>query len=688
MTARKPVKMLSKEALRFSLMDEASKIAFSGFFQAGLLALIAGLAFTVRILPLQWGAYLSEFDPYWHFYVSQHIVEEGLGWIFKPEGWRDFQTWYPFGRDVPSTTPMGLPLTAAAFFFLLKGFGLSLLDVAIFLPPTMAAVTCVAIFFLGKEVGGRETGLLASLFLAFNNAYASRTVLGFFKHESVGILAIVSISLFFLKALDSSKPLSRSVFFAVLAGLALGYLNISWGAFYYMMTILPLFLFAAIIFREYSSRLFIAYYITLSLGILIALPFPRPGLGVIASLGGLAAVAGFLELVLYEGLRRVKSLKSGYLPTILSLVVVAVGALILSQFMAGLPGKVLTVLDPSLRVATQSGVIMESVAEHRLNTWASFYMQFGNLLILAPLGFYFAYRRKSPSDLYLILFGVTTLYAAASLIRLNLILAPAFSLLSAFGVVNLAKPAIAAIKKVELKPVKKVISAVNPKLGLALLLILLATMAPTFYRTVETSEAPATIASSSVPIKEFRGDWLEALEWIRGNVPENTPIISWWDYGYWIALVGKHPSVADNATINVTQIAHIGQILLSEEAVALDLSREYFDTDYILIFVTTAPIGALQISHLPWGYGDEGKWVWMARIAQGTHPEISVENADRNGDGLPDEHTLLGKVILYSIGRIAEEDFEKFEVAYVSPSHFWIDQPKTTTQVIILKGKA
>jgi len=676
-------KRMDKGRASSGFLKKTLRVASSRPVLVLILALVAAVAFIVRLLPLEWGAYLSEFDPYWHYYMAQKIVDTGPQSVF---GWVDYQTWFPYGRDVAATSPMGLPFTAAAFYFILHTFGLqvSVLDVAIYLPPFMAALTCIALYFLGKDIGGREMGILAGLMLALNAAYISRTTLGFFKHESVGIFAIVLTLLLFLRAIDSKKSTKVSLIYALTAGLALAYLNISWGAFWFMLGLMPLCAFVMIIIKRYTPRLLVAYYITVGLSLLLAIPFPDPGLRVITTVGSLPAIAGFIFLAIFEVLRRMKVSRPRLWFIVVSIVAGGVGIVVLTQtgMVAPLAGKFMATLLPGLRATDPGGPIVMSVAEHRVSTWASFFQSFGTLLILAPLGFIFAYRRRKPSDVYLILFGLLALYFAASLIRLNLIMAPAFCLLAAYGVVELARSTTRAMRGVRPHAKGKAFSSLNPKVGVAFIIILIVILVPPFYTAVETAHSPVTIASASAPIREYRCDWLDALDWINYNVPKGTAVVAWWDYGYWIAIGGNSTSVADNATLNTEQIAKVGQVLLSNETEAFRLCREYFNTDYILVFVTTMPTSG---GNALWGVGDEGKWGWMAAIAQGYHPEISMESVDKDGNGLPDGDTLLGKAIIYAAGYPVE--FESCKVVYVSPSHQDLQQMKPTTQVIILKGE-
>src|SRR3712207_8646541 len=52
---------------------------------------------------------LNEFDPFFDYRATQYIVDNGIEAYFK---WHDNMSWYPDGRDIPSTSQSGLHLTA------------------------------------------------------------------------------------------------------------------------------------------------------------------------------------------------------------------------------------------------------------------------------------------------------------------------------------------------------------------------------------------------------------------------------------------------------------------------------------------------------------------------------------------------------------------------------------------------
>jgi hypothetical protein len=69
--------------------------------------------------------------------------------------------------------------------------------------------------------------------------------------------------------------------------------------------------------------------------------------------------------------------------------------------------------------------------------------------------------------------------------------------------------------------------------------------------------------------------------------------------------------------VNTTQIENVGFILMAPEDQAMVMLEKY-DAKYILVFTT---LGLATVSDQSYyvaqsaGYGDEGKWSWMARIS-------------------------------------------------------------------------
>jgi asparagine N-glycosylation enzyme membrane subunit Stt3 len=92
------------------------------------LILILFVAFTVRILPLRWEnlsggtALLNEFDPYYQFSITQHMVNNGLISPYWPTHWVNMQKWYPDGLNMSTSLP-SLPMSAAVVYQIISVFG-------------------------------------------------------------------------------------------------------------------------------------------------------------------------------------------------------------------------------------------------------------------------------------------------------------------------------------------------------------------------------------------------------------------------------------------------------------------------------------------------------------------------------------------------------------------------------------
>jgi dolichyl-diphosphooligosaccharide--protein glycosyltransferase len=109
---------------------------------------------------------------------------------------------------------------------------------------------------------------------------------------------------------------------------------------------------------------------------------------------------------------------------------------------------------------------------------------------------------------------------------------------------------------------------------------------------------------------EVVNDWVATFSWMRDNLPEGTVVASWWDYGYWIRVLGGKVNVADNANYNFTQINLIAKALVSPENESIKIFRQ-LNASYVLVYEQFFNVGGMWI---PIG-GDLEKSYWMIRIA-------------------------------------------------------------------------
>jgi asparagine N-glycosylation enzyme membrane subunit Stt3 len=324
----------------------------------------------------------------------------------------------------------------------------------------------------------------------------------------------------------------------------------------------------------------------------------------------------FLILCGYEFSQRAKTTVTKLGGIFVSVALLVVIGYILWQYglITQIGGKFMAVIQPAARIDM---AIVESVAEHRMATWASFYHEFGMLTLLGIFGFYFAAQRRRNNDIFIILFGLTAMYFAASLVRLSLILAPAIALLAAITINELATPAMDIIKETVIFPKKRIrfTSRVGREFGVAILLVLLLIISPTFSNALRAAYSPPTIVTSSLPtLQQNPQDWLEALTWMKDNTEVDSVVFAWWDYGYWITTIGDRRSLADNGTMNTTQISVIGRTFLADHNATLPILKRYGVTHIALLVTWYMRENVVSF----YGYGEDSKWYWMARISNGS----------------------------------------------------------------------
>jgi len=680
-----------------SLSKLRMPVSRSTLLTVSALVLIFFIAFSIRLLPMRWGVELSEFDPYFHFQFTEKILDDGyLDWLSWTTA--DANRWYPIERAIAPMSFPGLALTAATLHNVLSTLGvvISPYQFCVIFPAVFGALACIVAFFLGNDVGGKAVGLLSALFLALNPSHITRTAAGFFDDETIGITSILLFSFFFLRALDGERSKKHSTIYAIAAGLTLGYVTASWGAALYPVAMATLFIFVLILIRRYSRNLLISYSITFGLGLFIAINVPKNGVDYLTTWAILPALGVLGFLCLREVLSIITTQKWKLIITIILLVSIISGFLVFSYtgYLGSVGTKFIRVLNPTQRGESE---IFQSVQEHRLTAWGSIYYDYGVGVLFFAIGLFFAIRNLTNRNLFITLFGLTTLFFASSMVRLTILLAPAFSILMAIGVVGLLRPFIAIMKAPpKITYGKKYVTGRVGKEYSGLVLILVFVLLTFTYafpspRAYTHAFSSPTILSASVPVRMSQPveEWTEMLNWMQFNLPENSIICSWWDYGYWITVKGNQTSLADNATFNTTHIGMIGKVFMSNETEAVRILRESFNgpngpPTHILVFTTFNSLGGDQ------GYGDEGKWRWMARIANesvaegfyhewgdreqyNTFGNITTDasgNSQWAWNGLGQNTTIYKLMETGKTSRLTTEfvpELEKFRIAHLSP---------------------
>ena len=82
--------------------------------------------------------------------LTKYIIDNGFNAYLH---WHDYESWYPEGRFVPTTSQVALHLIAATAYKIF-GFGSSLLDFVIMFPVIIGSLTTIVIFALVRNLAG------------------------------------------------------------------------------------------------------------------------------------------------------------------------------------------------------------------------------------------------------------------------------------------------------------------------------------------------------------------------------------------------------------------------------------------------------------------------------------------------------------------------------------------------------
>lgn len=187
------------------------------------------LAVGIRYYPVRNIQYLQALDPYNLFRMSQQIAYEGS----RPA--LDFMRWFPY--PTPSYITHVGNIAIPAIVYRLGGFLFfdRYLDFAYFVAPAFAGLASVGMYFLGKELYDKYTGLAAAFFLAVIPGVLYRSSAGFFEKEAIGTMFMIYSLLFFV--LSWKK---KSWLYGIGAGLGLGLFTISWGGSQMLWLLYPM----------------------------------------------------------------------------------------------------------------------------------------------------------------------------------------------------------------------------------------------------------------------------------------------------------------------------------------------------------------------------------------------------------------------------------------------------------------
>lgn len=663
-----------------------------------ILTTAAILSFATRLLSvLRFESVIHEFDPYFNYRTTRFLTEEGF---YNFHNWFDDRAWYPLGRIIGGTIYPGLMVTSAALYRLmwLLNITIDIRNVCVFLAPFFSSLTTVVTYLLTKEIHSTGAGLVAAAMIAIVPGYISRSVAGSYDNEGIAIFCMLLTYYLWIKAVKTG-----AILWSTMSALAYFYMVSSWGGYVFLINLIPLHVLALMSTGRFSHRIYVAYSILYCVGTILSMQISFVGFQPVQSsehmlaLGvfGLCQIHAFIDYVRSKISKEHFDILFKALITAVVVVVVTVGAILtITGKVSPWTGRFYSLLDPSY--AKNHIPIIASVSEHQPTSWSSFYFDLQILVFLFPAGLYLCFSKLTDANIFIILYGVTSIYFAGVMVRLMLVLAPVMCVLSGITISHLLSK---YIKSVDTSVVSSISTAANKekkskklehqsgvKNEIAIAFVALLTfmlISYTFHCTWVTSEAyssPSIVLSarSHDGGRIIFDDFREAYYWLKMNTPEDARVMSWWDYGYQITAMANRTILVDNNTWNNTHISRVGQAMASTEEKAYEIMRE-LDVDYVLVI-----FGGLT------GYSsdDINKFLWMVRIGGSTDRGAHIKENDYyapSGDFRVDKegsptllNCLMYKMCYYRFGQVYTEGgkppgYDRVRAAEIGNKDFELD---------------
>ena len=629
----------------------------------GVLVLAFSTSFLIRSQPAQYGNELNEFDPFFNFRATEYIVENGFSEYFE---WNDDKSWYPHGRDVSATSQFMLHSTAAITYQIFGGNS-SLYDFTILFPVVIGSLTVVIIFALVRLFAGTAAGLFASLLFAVSLPIILRGTIGWFKSEPLGIFYGLLGLYLFLSAIKSENK-KVAVLKIIFGGIVMAFGMSSWGGDQFFIIPIGLFILALPFVRK--DHKFLLWSIPLFVGVflLISGSFERPGPNFVFGLGGLSLIIPTMFLVIsifVQKISRDETKIRNSLFLLISIIIIGSFLLVLNDESNLLPLPSFRYLNAINPFMTTTDPLTDSVAEHATTSIDLSFLLHSVWMIFAGIGIWLLLSKKisqtfvkNDMKAFVLIFGMSGVYIGSVFIRLEIFASISLIILSSIALSILTKN----IFKIKFSGIKNYLFKISYVIVIGFLFTspLIFPENSNWINNIDTPPIIFTGATNNPPTN----DWLDTLEWIKLNTPENAVIASWWDYGYWIQTLAERTTFVDNSTLIDSRIQHMAKVLMGAPNDSWNMLKE-MNADYVLVFLSAQKINdnSEDKLYVLSGGGEESKVVWFARIA-----ELPVEKY-LNSDGITgtnyfNEQTLLGKMIPFTTALYYNPDTEENSAIY------------------------
>ena len=560
---------------------------------------------------------------------------------FPGYGWFEAMTNYPYGTNI-YWGPMFPAIIAICCLIVGATTRPEIIGIGLLVPPLMAAVIVVLMYFVGRVFGDWKTGLLASGFTAVvSGQFFTVSWYGYIDHHIAEVLFSTLFCLMYSYAIVSDKntkidirnfvSYKKILFLSILAGVSylLGlFVMPTMILFALIVGIFTVIQFVVDVYRnrtsEYLLIINVTVFIVAILGLLL-FGLKDPGVGLSTySIGHVYAYLGLIggTVLLYGLSHYLKGREKIWYPAVL-----LAGAICFSGILYLAAPQIYNLLISSLFAFFGQQPVTETVLEARGWSLNYAWMSFNYGLILFAGGIlvmlYNNWKDEHPHQVFALVWSLVMFFSTWQHVRYEYYLAINIALMAAvcssfvFGRAWLEiYPRIASSRKnIHLsdtkeqpkdkspkgKHQKKDLAKISKISAVTYLIVILAILtAGTGILFAYTSASYSYTNAVNNPFN-MNADWRESLEWLGNNSPETgldyltiyNPktfhypetaygVMSWWDYGHMITYISKRIPNANPFQQGVTGDAGAAAYFVSTSEENANAILEKLGTRYVI----------------------------------------------------------------------------------------------------------
>ncbi|MFZ2535592.1 oligosaccharyl transferase, archaeosortase A system-associated [Methanothrix sp.] len=589
-----PLKKKAKSNSAARLWQNNDILIYAGLIVAAAVSLFLRTYYNWKLVFTDNGVvFSSETDAWYHMMLARGVV------INHQRLWFDPMTNFPNGTTLHFGPFHSWAIALVSEILGLGNPSMHLVDtVGAIMPAVLGALLVFPIYFIGRELAGKSCGLISALIIAvIPGQVFSRTTLGFTDHHAAEILLSTVAMMFLLMALRSGRRMTfdslkddwskfkSPLIFSALSGLFLGLYIDAWSSGFLFVGVILFFVFWQSIFDHMKGKsvdyLGIIAAIAFIVAIIPILPFVKPYYGfnhyyysLFQPTSLLIGAAAALVFALLSRYLNQKGLKRYYYPgsiAVATLIGTGILYIAIPQFtrplLAGLSifqqktGGAATIGEASPLFANVNNVLtwfpgigwIEGIFSFHTNSMIALLLTTFTFALVALL--LLAFRniwRQRPVDIAVLSWSLIMLVMVLAQNRFGYYYGVNVAVLTAFLVVYILQKLGIEDMDLDIANLKDPSRLVRSNLKTIAAAIFI------FALIILPSMSWSTVYARGASGPE--SDWLTSTAWLKDNTPSpgmelyekyqypasgkyEYPdsaygIMSWWDYGHLIEVVG------------------------------------------------------------------------------------------------------------------------------------------------------